>query len=294
MLLNLPRFPVYVVSKGRAKNGLTARFLARDGVPYRIVVEPQEAEDYAEAFGAENVLTLPFSNLGLGSYPARNWIWDHAIASGAAWHWILDDNIGGVRRLYGGERIPCDSGPAFRSVEEFVTRYSNVAVAGMNYQMFVTPTSPPYRTNVHVYSCLLIRNEIPYRWRLRYNEDTDLCLQVLNDGLVTLLVNTFMVDKKRTMTMSGGNSDDLYVDDGRLRMARTLEKAWPGIVTVGWRWGRPQHVVDWSRFTTPLELRPDVDLSRLPRVDEYGLRLEEIRPVRSPKLRRLLERSAAA
>lgn len=289
----LPKFPVYVVSKGRAKNGMTARFLARDGVPYRIVVEPQEAEDYADAFGAENVLTLPFSNLGLGSYPARNWIWEHSAEAGADWHWILDDNIGGVRRLYGGERIPCDSGPAFRSVEEFVTRYSNVAVAGMNYQMFVTPTSPPFRTNVHVYSCLLIRNSIPYRWRLRYNEDTDLCLQVLDDGLVTLLVNTFMVDKKRTMTMSGGNSDDLYVDDGRLRMARTLEKAWPGVVTVGWRWGRPQHVVDWARFKTPLELRPEVDLSALPEVDEYGLKLEEVRPVRSPKLRKLLERQAS-
>lgn len=290
---SLPRFPVYVVSKGRANNGLTARFLARDGVPYRIVVEPQEADAYAAAFGSENVLTLPFSNLGMGSFPARNWIWEHAVESGAEWHWILDDNIGEVRRLYGGERIPCDSGPAFRAVEEFVTRYANVGVAGMNYQMFVTPTAPPYRTNVHVYSCLLIRNDIPHRWRLRYNEDTDLCLQVLDDGLTTILVNTFMVDKKRTMTMKGGNSDELYADDGRLRMARTLEKAWPDVVSVGWRWGRPQHVVDWSRFITPLELRNDVDLETLPPVDEYGLDLVEIKPVKSPKLRRLLDRQAA-
>jgi hypothetical protein len=287
--VTLPKYPVYVVSKGRAENGLTARFLERDGVPYRIVVEPQEVEAYARSFGRENVLELPFSNLGKGSFPARNWIWEHAKESGAKWHWILDDNIGGVRRLYAGERIPCDSGPAFRAVEEFTDRYANIGISGMNYQMFVTPNSPPYRTNVHVYSCLLIRNDLPHRWRLRYNEDTDLCLQVLADGFVTVLVNVFMVDKKRTMTMKGGNTDDLYVSDGRLRMARTLEQAWPGIATTSWRWGRPQHVVNWTMFKTPLKLRDDVRLDELPRRDEYGLELREVRPVESEKLRRLVE-----
>lgn len=292
--MSLPRFPVYVVSKGRADNGLTARFLERDGVPYKIVVEPQEAEAYAAAFGAENVLTLPFSNLGKGSYPARNWIWEHAKESGAEWHWILDDNIGGVRRLYAGERIPSDSGPAFRAVEEFTLRYDNIGIAGMNYQMFVTPTSPPYRTNVHVYSCLLIRNAMPHRWRLRYNEDTDLCLQVLADGFCTVLVNVFMVDKKTTMTMKGGNTDELYVADGRLRMARSLEQVWPGVVTTGWRWGRPQHVVDWGKFDTPLRLRDDVDLAALPRRDELGLTLKALRPIESLKLRDLVANFEAA
>lgn len=286
--MTLPRYPVYVISKGRWKQPLTARFLARDGVPFRIVVEPQEADDYARAVGEERVLVLPFSNLGQGSMPARNWVWEHALSVGAERHWILDDNIGQVRRLYHGRRIPCDSGPAFRSTEDFVDRYSNVAVGGMNYQMFVTPTSPPYRTNVHVYSCLLIRNDLPYRWRLRYNEDVDLCLQVLSDDWTTVLVNVFMVDKKTTMTMKGGNTDELYAGDGRLKMARSLEAVWPEVVTVDRRWGRAQHVVDWTRFKTPLELRPDVDLDALPRVDEYGLTLRELRPVRSARLRQIV------
>jgi hypothetical protein len=284
----LPNYPVYIVSKGRADVGLTAKFLARDGVPYKIVVEPQEADAYAETCGRDNVLVLPFSNLGKGSYPARNWIWEHAKESGAKWHWILDDNIGAVRRLYMGERIPCDSGPAFRAVEVFADRYSNLAIAGMNYQMFVTPTSPPYRSNVHVYSCLLIRNEIEQRWRLRYNEDTDLCLQVLDAGMCTALVNVFMVDKKTTMTMKGGNTDELYVDDGRLRMARSLEKVWPKVVTTSWRWGRPQHVVDWGHYKHPLELHDHIDLDAIPARDELSLKLDEIKPVRSEGLKKLL------
>jgi hypothetical protein len=280
---------VYVISKGRAATCLTANFLARDGVPFRLVVEPQETAAYSFRYGATRVATLPFSNLGKGSFPARNWCWEDAKASGAKRHWILDDNIGQIRRLYRGFRIPCQSGPAFAAIEDLVDRYTNVPVAGMNYQMFVTPTSPAYRTNVHVYSCLLIENAADYRWRLRYNEDTDLCLQVLNDGFATILVNVFMVDKKTSMTMKGGNTDELYQGDGRLRMARALERAWPGIVTVDWRYGRPQHVVDWSRFRTPLERRPDFDWSSLPARDEYGLELRAVKPVQSERLRQLVD-----
>jgi len=290
--MSLPKYPVYVPSKSRYDSALTAKFLTRDRVPFYLVVEEQEFDEYRRVVPEKQILVLPDSNRGL--IFARNFCMDHSLSIGAKRHWQLDDNIGGVRRLYGGERIPCDSGPGFRAIEEFVDRYRNVALAGFNYQMFVTPTSPPYRTNVHVYSGTLVNNAIPHRWRLLYNDDTDLCLQVLADGFATVLVNVFMIDKKTTMTVKGGNytaeGPISYQGDGRLRMARALESAWPGIVTTGWRWGRPQHVVDWGRFTTPLELRDDVDLAALPARDEFGLRLEEVRPVESEYLRGLLDR----
>ena len=67
--------------------------LSEDNVPFRLVVEPQEREAYAAEFGADRLLILPFSNLGLGGIPARNWVWEHSKAAGHARHWILDDNI---------------------------------------------------------------------------------------------------------------------------------------------------------------------------------------------------------
>ena len=286
------RYPIYVPTKGRHDSALTIRFLTRDRVPFLAVVEQQEARLYAPVVGdAGELLVLPESGRGLVF--ARNWIADHAAAGGHARHWQLDDNIGGIRRLYRGERIPCAAGPAFAAVEDFVDRYDNVGLAGMNYLMFVTPTSPPFRTNVHVYSATLVDNAMPHRWRLLYNDDTDLCLQVLSAGLATILVNLFMIDKKTTMTVRGGNTDSggpiSYQGDGRLRMARALEAAWPGIATVGWRWGRPQHVVDWAQFRMPLRLRSDVDLALLPRVDEYGLKLRAVRPPRDQRVAQLLE-----
>jgi hypothetical protein len=39
-------YPIFVISKGRSDCCLTARFLVKDKVPFKLVVEPQEAELY--------------------------------------------------------------------------------------------------------------------------------------------------------------------------------------------------------------------------------------------------------
>jgi len=36
-----PKYPVYIISKGRADTRLTAKALENLGVPYSIVIEPQ-------------------------------------------------------------------------------------------------------------------------------------------------------------------------------------------------------------------------------------------------------------
>ena len=276
--MRLPRNPVYVISKGRADCCHTAKFLRRDGVPFRLVVEPQERDLYLQHGATEReLLVTPFQNLGLGSIPARNFVWEHARAAGAERHWILDDNILGVWRRWKARKIRCESGPALSACEDFVERYQNVAVAGLNYYMFVPNKIEidPFFLNVHVYSCLLIRCDLEQRWRGRYNEDTDLCLQVLAAGLCTVLFNAFMVWKMTTMTLKGGNTAELYQGDGRLRMARALERAWPGVVTVRRRFQRPQHVVKgaWRYFDQPLVRKPGVDPATMPKVDERGLEL---------------------
>jgi hypothetical protein len=37
-----PRYPVYIISKGRWDSRLTSKALETINVPYRIVIEPQE------------------------------------------------------------------------------------------------------------------------------------------------------------------------------------------------------------------------------------------------------------
>lgn len=291
----LPRYPVYIPSKGRADHCYTAQVLAAGSVPFSLVVEPQEADAYAARFGADRLIVLPFHDLGLGSIPARNFIWEHALASGAERHWTLDDNMKYFARRYRGRRLNCDPGLALRACEDFTDRYDNVAIAGLNYTMFVPDNvqRQPLQINCHVYSCMLILNSLPFRWRGRYNEDTDLCLQVLSADWCTVLLNTFLVRKEQTMTVKGGNTDALYKADGRLRMARSLERVWPGVVETDRRFQRPQHVVkdSWKRFDTPLRLKPGIDLAQLAAqgANEYGMSLVQVADeVKSPRLRRLL------
>lgn len=247
-----PRYPVYVISKGRWQSRLTSKALELMLVPYHIVIEPQEFDQYAEVVDPEKIYTLPFGNLGQGSIPARNWVWEHSQSIGAERHWILDDNIRGFFRYNRNLKIPVMAGNIFYAAEDLVDRYANVAIAGFNYDYLVKrkrwAKNPPITFNTRIYSCILIQNDIPYRWRGRYNEDTDLSIRALKDGWCTALFNAFLAGKTATMTMKGGNTDQLYAGDGRLEMAKSLQRQHPDIVKVVHKWGRWQHSVSYGGF----------------------------------------------
>ena len=297
----MPNYPVYVISKGRADCCFTANFLVEDGVDFHIVIEPQEEELYAARYGRERLLVLPFSNLGLGSIPARNWVWEHAKSAGHKRHWILDDNIKSIRKYHKGKKLKVSSGLAFKVVEDFTERYTNIAISGFNYATFVglgTSSSgqkyPPFHLNVHVYSALLILNDLEQRWRGKYNEDTDLCLQVLSDDWCTISFNIFSTDKMATMTMKGGNATELYKGDGRLEMARSLERAWPGVVETKSRYGRPQHHVTnaWKKFDTQLIRRTDIDWDAL-QENPYKMELKQVGEIVSERVKAILGTDAS-
>ncbi len=273
-----PKYPVYIISKGRWESRLTSKALEKMNVPYHIVIEPQEYDRYASVINPKKIYVLPFSNLGQGSIPARNWVWKHSISIGAKRHWILDDNINGFYRLNNNLKVPVSSGTIFKCAEDFVDRYENIAISGFEYFMFAPRKSKlaPFRKNTRVYSCILIKNDIPYEWRGRYNEDTDLSLRALKDGWATILFQAFLADKTQTMTMKGGNTEDLYeIQDGRLKMAESLQKQHPDVARVTWKWGRWQHTVNYKPFkNNKLKLKKGLNIPN--RVNNYGMKLIKI------------------
>lgn len=278
------KYPVYIISKGRADCCLTAKFFIKDGLDFKLVIEPQEYDLYAKNFDSSLLITTPFSNLGLGGIPVRNFVWDDSIKKGHKRHWIFDDNIYYIKRKYKKTRIKCNSIPAIKACESFIDRYTNIGIGGLNYTCFaVGNNQSPFYLNCRVYSALCIDNSLPFRWRGRYNEDTDLCLQVLSSGLCTVLFNAFLIEKVRTMTMKGGNMTQLYQGDGRLTMSRSLERMWPHVVTTNRRFGRPQHVVHnaWKNFDTQLIRRTDIDWDKLPENNEFGMALKQKRQPKS-------------
>lgn len=276
-----PKYPIYIPSKGRWELNCTARRLRAMGVPFRVVVEPQEADRYADALGRDVLLVLPFGNLGQGSIPARNWIWEHAKAAGHARHWVLDDNVLRFYRLQFNRRIPVATGTIFRCAEDFADRYENVALAGFNNNGFVKDREPgitPYLLNTRIYSMILIDTALPYRWRGRYNEDTDLSLRVLKDGYCTVLFQVFLGDKNTSMRHAGGNREELYSNgDHRLEFAESLREQHPDVVSVTWKFGRWHHQVDYRPFKrNALRLRPGVVPTA--GANEYGMVLRRLTP----------------
>jgi hypothetical protein len=275
------RYPVYIPSKGRAQYATTPRLLDQAGVDYWLVVECTEADAYRERFGEDRVLVLPFHNLGQGSIPARNYIWGHAATSGAPWHWMIDDNIGGFFRHQHNRRLSVkESSAPMRMVEDFVDRYDNLAMAGLHGSWLMSDDKRvPLTLNTRIYSVTLLNTALPHRWRGKYNEDTDLCLRVLKDGWATALFKNMLYHKAGVTRgdgssgMPGGNTDTVYaVNDYRLAFAQSLAEQHPDCVEVTWRFNRWHHKVDYSRFSrNRLDLRPSVvPVNESP---DYGLSL---------------------
>lgn len=293
-----PKYPVYIISKSRHESMLTSKSLNRMRVPHYIAVEPQDIESYTEALKTfkldmATLLELPFSNHGDGPGRARNWCWDHSISIGATSHWVLDDNIVDFYRLHNNKRIRVESGVIFKIAEDFVDRYENVPISGFQYRFFIAPDQkyPPYVTNTRIYSCLLIRNDCKFKWRGRYNEDTDICLRVLKDGDCTIQFNAFLQGKAATQTVKGGNTAEFYhaegdLDkskwrDGTLNAQGTINKSQmlvdlhPDVSRVVWRYGRWHHHVNYEPFKkNKLILKPGLEIPNT--VNNYGMKLVKL------------------
>lgn len=282
-----PRYPVFVISKGRAQYGpLTAKALRDIGVPFYLMVEPQEYDKYRVLCDwAKDVFVIPEGNHGQGPGRARNACWDLAknILKSKR-HWVLDCNIRSFYRLHQNERIRVGDGTIFRAAEDFVDRYKNIPLAGFGYKFFhpATETQFPFKVNTRIYSTLLIDNDCPYRWRGRYNEDTILSLDVLKDvkknlthedlnavnkdgslknpkskRLATVEFVAFLQDKLNTQTQKGGNTAEFYQKEGTAAKSAMLVDIHPDVADAREMYGRDHHKVRYDVFRSNWLIRTD-------------------------------------
>lgn len=303
----MPRFPLYIPSKGRSEYMMTSKTLTEIGARHYVVVEPQQVEDYERAARdmklAATILPLDMGfkdryelcdDLGLtrstGPGPARNFAWAHAIASGHPWHWVMDDNIRSFRRLNHNEKIKVTTPAVFRAMEDFVLRYENIGMAGPNYYMFAPARLkvPPFVMNTRIYSCNLIRNDLSFRWRGRYNEDTILSLDMLKAGWCTVQFNAFLQHKIPTQTIKGGNTAEFYhregtvhagqkyADTGTLAKSQMQVAIHPDVSRLVWRFNRWHHYVDYSVFKH-MGLIRRADFAPAAERNEYGMQLKQVR-----------------
>lgn len=234
---------------------------------HHIIVETQQFAQYQASTNSNPFVKLlvldkkyqadydTFDKLGdsksKGPGPARNFAWDHSLSEyNSPWHWVMDDNIRAFYRLNRNIKARVNNGAIFRAMEDFTFRYENVGMAGPNYEMFVPRKKkvPPFILNTRIYSCNLIRNDLPFRWRGRYNEDTDLSLRMIKAGWCTIQFNAFLQDKVATQIVKGGNTMEFYANEGTLPKSRMQVAMHPDCSKLVFKFGRWHHHVDYTRF----------------------------------------------
>ena len=285
-----PKYPLYIVSKGRAESRLTSKALERMQVPYYIVIEQSDYKDYSAVIDKEKILILPekylddyevLDNLGrsksTGPGAARNFVWEHSQNNNFEYHWVMDDNITAFYRLNNNLKIKVFSGAFFRAMEDFVERYENVSMAGPNYDFFAKQNQklPPFIKNTRIYSCNLIKNDTPFKWRGRYNEDTILSLDMLKAGYCTIQFNAFLQGKVKTQVLRGGNSQEFYDKEGTLPKSQMQVDVHPDVSELVFKFGRIHHKVDYKPFKkTRLIKKKNINIKRS--VDNYGMELKQL------------------
>ncbi len=292
MSKNNPQFPLYIPTKGRADSRLTAKVLEEMNVPFRLVIEDQEYKTYADVIDKSKLLVLDKkyqddydtcddlgSTKSKGPGAARNFIWDHSISEGYKWHWVMDDNIKLFRRWNKNKRYKCYDGTPFKVMEDFVLRYENIAMAGPNYSFFVIDkwghNYGAFTVNTRIYSCNLIRNDVPFRWRGRYNEDTDLSLQMLKAGWCTVQFNAFLQEKTNTQVLKGGNTEAFYAKEGTIPKSQMQVRLHPDVSKLVWRYGRWHHHVNYNKFKRENKLIKKKDIQIKQGINNYGLQLKK-------------------
>lgn len=283
-----PKYPIYVITKGRWEKTYTIDTLEDMGVDFFICVEPKEYENYISnpKIDKNKIIILPenYSEKEQGAVPVRNFVWEHAVRSGAQKHWQLDDNILWFYRWNNNKQIKVRDGVFFRIMEDFSDRYENLGLTSCQYQSFVPAIDSSREqliVNTRAYSCILINTELldqrlDERWRGRYNDDTDLTLRVLSTGdLCIVNFNSLLSGKLPSGSMKGGMAEMYknHTHDGYGKKFDALKETWGDIVKLTNNKhvdGRPHHIIEYTKlFKQKLKFKEGV--IKEPLINDYNM-----------------------
>jgi hypothetical protein len=220
------RFPIYIPSRGRYEKNLTANLLKEEEIPFKLVVEPQDAHNYFNAFGGDSILILPENNQGV-SY-VRNWIKDYSKEVKEEYHWQIDDDIRHFKRRIDNKNVNSSAMGVLTEAEDEVVKYSNVGAAGLSSFVFAWASKQDVKINKQVYTVMLFNNATPVRFTKDTIEDLDYSLRVLYAGWCTLFFTRIMFEAVPTMKQKGGNTDMHFSDNGRYKLYLKIMEDFPG------------------------------------------------------------------
>ena len=166
----------------------------------------------------------------------------------------------------------------FPQAENFFDRYENLLMIELTQNDFCIQVSKlKYMLNTRCFSCNLIWNDIPIRWRGRYNEDVILSYDIINSGYCIASYKGLLKQKQSTREAIGGNhavkkgdKDSLYSDgfdykNSSAEKTDLLLKVYPQYFRKVIKYGRVHH--DYIR-------NKDMDIYKLSlkKADKIGIK----------------------
>lgn len=223
------KYTIYIPSKINAIKCVLPRILLKYNIPFKLVVEPQDAISYINKWGKDNIIILPENDKGLSF--SRNFILQYSRKIGEKKHWQLDDDIGGFSIFKNNISSSVNPTRALKIIENTCDNYLNIGIAGPSNQAF-----PPQgkikeiQYNKLIASCMLFDNSCKQIYfEIDRVEDIDCCLTVLfTKKYCTFKFLNVLMTKANDLQFSGNYSS---LEKYKLAVNKIMEKR-PGVFTL--------------------------------------------------------------
>jgi len=221
------KYTIYIPTKGRYDNSLTANLLSKYNLKFYLIVEDNEYNQYCNIWGQDKVIKMDGNNFG-GVWYARNFIKRLSINNNEKRHWQLDDDIKEVYYFNGKENKITNIDYMIEEMEKFSNLYTNLSILGPSANTFVKFSKKAFQWNAMPHSFFNIDNSVPFYWDDKAVEDVDYTLQCLNAGYCTIKFNIFNFNFSPSGKKKGGWTE--YFNEGaKCRTYKALKDKWPEI-----------------------------------------------------------------
>ena len=216
---------VYILSKGRADCGFTHLTLQKDNIPYKIMVEPQDYDDYIKYHDPNTIVKMDKNNGGI-EY-VRNYIKEYSKNRNEKWHWQMDDDIQKFKIRINDKNIETKGLNNLSIVEKTTKLFNNVAISGLASSAFAFSKKVPVKVNQLAYSCVLANNDVDIKWSIGGCEDWHYTLNVLEDNWCTISFSHILFDAPGTAVQKGGSMVHWESKEKRKKLYDHFVSFWP-------------------------------------------------------------------
>jgi hypothetical protein len=246
-------FPIFVASRGRAKDSYLIKELKGSKHSWIYVVEPHEFTDYAALLGRERVMMLPSSDRGLAY--VRSWILNYCKQQGIGWYWMLDDDITGFFVVKSKRNVRTPLKDVFARAEKNINDLSarlTLGQIGLEYQQYSWSAGKKYRQNSYCDVCVAINSAVGAKFREEtgLKVDRDFTLQVITSGYSTVRICDIAFSAPKNGSNAGGLKEVYDTPGQEAADGRKMIDLWGDTCTPAVKKdGREDVKINWGKFT---------------------------------------------